>query len=52
MRHEIKDMVGYIAGITPFCPMKANAGLALAQVVILLSFVSLIGRRECEGIKR
>ena len=35
MLHEIKDTVGYIAGITQFCPMKENAGLPLAQVVIL-----------------
>jgi hypothetical protein len=35
MRHQIKDTVGYIAGITPFCPMKENAGLPPAQVVIL-----------------
>jgi len=31
----MEDMVGHIARITPFCPMKENAGLPLAQVVIL-----------------
>jgi len=35
MHHEIEDTVGNIASITPFCPMKENAGLPLAQVVIL-----------------